>query len=145
LRCDDLFLHIVVSTLLGVSVTITSRLLSFALYTTSASTTVRTSQSKFNVLVTVKADHERRNVNHGLADSDVALADQNTSMVDGLGEVGLEDTGLEAAFQELFGGQSQGVIELLFGLTQNAQAGQAANQSFTFEQTLGMLFVMEQQ
>jgi hypothetical protein len=46
------------------------------------------------VLLRVEADNERRNVDDLLADADVALTDQDTGVVNGLGETELVDLGL---------------------------------------------------
>ena len=78
-------------------------------------------QSEVDVLLAVNADHERRDVHDLLADAakitirqrkmlikttwtnapDVPLADENTGVVDGLGEAELEHLGLEAALKEI--------------------------------------------
>ena len=50
------------------------------------------------MLLGVETDDERRNVDDLLADSDVALSDENTGVVDGLGETELVDLGLEPSF-----------------------------------------------
>lgn len=49
---------------------------------------------------------------------DVALPDQDARMVDGLGEAGLEDLGLEAPLEEVLHRQGQYVIQLVLGLVQ---------------------------
>jgi len=46
------------------------------------------------MLLRVQANDEGGNVDDLLADSDVSLADENTGVVDGLGEPELVDTGL---------------------------------------------------
>merc|ERR1719203_1607296 len=66
-------------------------------------------------------------------------------MVDALGEAGLADTGLQAAVQELLNGETKDVVELVLGLGEQTEAHEAAQQSLTFEQTLGVLLRHGQQ
>lgn len=72
---------------------------------------------------------------------DVPLLDQDTSVVDGLGETELVDAGLEAALQEVLDLKGQDVIELHAGLVENTDADETANQGVTLEKTLGVLLV----
>ena len=72
---------------------------------------------------------------------DVTLLDQDTSVVDRLGETELVDTGLETALQEVLDVQGQDVIELHARLVEDTNTDQTANQGITFEETLGVLLV----
>jgi len=56
---------------------------------------------------------------------DVSLADQNTCMVNGLGQAQLGDQGLETAFHEVLNLQSQHFIKCHFILVQYTQAAKA--------------------
>ncbi len=71
----------------------------------------------------------------------MALADQNTGVVDGLGETKLVDAGLETALQEILGLQGQHVIELHAGLVEHTDTDQTTNEGIAFEETLGVLLV----
>lgn len=71
----------------------------------------------------------------------MTLSDQDTSVVDGLGQTKLVDAGLQTALQEVLNLQSQHVIELHAGLVQHTDADETANQGIAFEQTLGVLLV----
>jgi hypothetical protein len=71
----------------------------------------------------------------------VALADQDTSVVDGLGETELVDAGLEAALQEVLNLKGQDVIELHAGLVKDTDTDETANESVTLEEALGVLLV----
>ena len=62
--------------------TATGSLLS-ALDATRAATTKRRSQGEIDVLLGLDADQERGDVDDLLADADVTLTDQHTSVVDG--------------------------------------------------------------
>ena len=72
---------------------------------------------------------------------DVALADENTSVVDGFGKTELVDAGLETTLQEILNLKGQHVIELHAGLVEHTDTDQTANQGIAFEQTLGVLLV----
>jgi hypothetical protein len=93
------------------------------------------------VLLGVETDNERGNVDDLLADADVALADQNTGVVDRLGKAELVDESLEAALQEILSLEGQDVIELHARLIEDTDADKAANEGIAFEETLGVLLV----
>lgn len=57
------------------------------------------------MLLRVKTDDERGNVDDLLADTDVALTDQDTGVVDGLGKTEFVDLGL-------FGGGELAIVDL---------------------------------
>jgi hypothetical protein len=71
----------------------------------------------------------------------VALADEDTSVVDGLGETELVDASLETALQEVLYLQGQDVIELHAGLVEDTDTDETANEGVTLEETLGVLLV----
>lgn len=116
-----------------------------ALDTARATTTVGRGESEVDVLLGVKTDHEGGNVDNLLADADVALLDKDTGVVDGLGKAKLVDTGLETTLQEVLDTEGQDVIELHAGLIEHTDTDQTANQSVTFEKTLGVLLVEGEQ
>jgi hypothetical protein len=75
----------------------------------------------------------------------VALADEHTGVVDGLGKTELVDTGLETALQEVLNLEGQDVIELHAGLVKDTDTYETANESVTLEETLGVLLVESQE
>lgn len=93
------------------------------------------------MLLGVKTDHERGNVDDLLADTDVTLLDEDTGVVDGLGETKLVDTGLETTLKEILDLEGKDVIELHAGLVEHTDADKTANEGISFEQTLGVLLV----
>lgn len=93
------------------------------------------------MLLGVKADHVGGNVDDLLANTDVTLLDQDTGVVDGLGETELVDTGLETTLQEVLNAEGKNVIELHARLVKHTDTDQATNQGIAFEQTLGVLLV----
>jgi nucleoside-triphosphatase THEP1 len=71
----------------------------------------------------------------------VALANEDTSVVDGLGEAELVDASLETALQEILNLEGKHVIELHAGLVEHTDTDQTANEGVAFEETLGVLLV----
>ena len=72
---------------------------------------------------------------------DVALPDQDTSMVDGLGHAILEDDGLEAALEEVLNSEGKHVIQLVLTLTKETIAVHAAEECLTLKDTAGVLLI----
>lgn len=93
------------------------------------------------MLLGVETDDEGGDVDDLLANTDVALADQDTGVVDGLGETELVDTGLETTLQEIFDLQGQDVIELHAGLVEDTDTDETTDEGVSFEETLGVLLV----
>ena len=75
---------------------------------------------------------------------DVALADHHTGHVDRLGEASLEHLGLEAALEDLLGGQLQHEVKLALLLGQQTVADQAAHEGLTLEDA-GLVLLVEGQ
>lgn len=93
------------------------------------------------MLLGVETDNERRDVDDLLADANVTLADEDTSVVDRLGKTKLVDASLKAALQEIFGLEGKDVIELHAGLVEHTDTNKTANEGIAFEETLGVLLV----
>lgn len=109
--------------------------------TARTATTEGRGQGEVNVLLGVQTDDEGRHVDDLLANTDVTLADQDTGVVDGLGETELVDAGLETTLQEILDLQGQHVIELHAALVKDTDTNETTNQGVAFEQTLGVLLV----
>jgi len=112
-----------------------------ALDTAGTATTEGRGQREVNVLLGVQADHVGGHVDNLLADTDVTLLDEDTGVVDGLGEAKLVHAGLETALKEILDLQGKNVIELHAGLVEDTDAHKTANQGVTLEQTLGILLI----
>ena len=69
------------------------------------------------------------------------LADENTGVVDALGESTLEDLGLQSSLQEIFDFQSQHVIQPHAALVEHTDADKTTDQGVTLEESLGILGV----
>lgn len=72
---------------------------------------------------------------------DVALLDEDTGVVDGLGKAELVDASLETALQEVLNLQGKDVIELHAALVKDTDTDQTANERIALEETLGVLLV----
>ena len=97
------------------------------------------------MLFRVSSNNERRNVDNLLANTDVALADKNSGVVDGLGKVELENLGLQSAFHEDLGGQLQDVIKGVLILSKDTVSLQAADKRRGFEKSLWVLDIQSEQ
>jgi len=98
-----------------------------------------------DVLLGVEPDQKAGHVDNLLADADVTLADEDTGVMDGLGESQLEDLGLETTLQKVLHLQAQDEIELHVFLVQDSDPDQTPEQCVTLEQTAGVLFVQGQE
>lgn len=97
------------------------------------------------MLLRIKTDDERGNIDYLLANTDVSLTNQDTGVVDGLGETELVDTSLQATLQEILNLQCQHVIELHARFVQNTNADETANQGISFEKSLRVFLVEGEQ
>lgn len=131
--------------LLGVAATTLSGLGLLSADTAGAATTKGRGQGEVDVLLGVETDDEGGHVDDLLANTDVALADEDTGVVDGLGETELVDTSLETTLKEILDLQGEHVIELHAGLVEDTDTHETANQGVAFEETLGVLLVEGEQ
>jgi len=113
--------------------------------TTRSPTTKRRGEGKINMFLAVQTNNKAGHVDNLLADSDMTLLDQDTSVVDRFGETEFVDTGLQAAFKEIFHLQREHVIEFHAGFVQHADADETANQRVAFEQSFGVFFIEGQE
>lgn len=97
------------------------------------------------MLLRIQSNNERGNIDNLLANSDVSLLDQDTGVVNGLGETELVDTGLKSSLQEIFDLEGQDVIELHAGFIEDTDSDETSNQSVTFKEALGVLFIEGEQ
>jgi len=112
-----------------------------ALDTTGASTTKGRREGEVDVFLRVESDNERGYVDDLTTDTDVTLADEDTSVVDRLGKAALEDLRLETALQEVLDLQRQHVIEPHAALVEHTDPDKTADERVTLEKTLGVLVV----
>jgi hypothetical protein len=71
----------------------------------------------------------------------VALADEDTGMVNALREATLEDLGLETALQEVLNLEGEHVVETHAALVEHTDAGEPADEGVALEESLRVLVV----
>jgi hypothetical protein len=142
-RCTHLLVILILRII--TSILLLSRLGLLSPNTTRTSTTEGRAEGEVDVLLRVKTDNERGDVDNLLANTDVTLTDQDTGVVDGLGKTELVDTSLQTALQEILNLQGQHVIELHTGLVEDTNTHETANEGVTFEEALRVLLVEGEQ
>merc|ERR1711934_423544 len=113
-----------------------------ALDTARATTAEWRVECELNVGLRLDTHHEGWHVDDLAAHTDVALADEHTSVVDGLGKATLEHEGLEATLHEVLQGERQHVIQTLLVLLEDSVADHAAHEGRTLEDTRWVLLVL---
>jgi hypothetical protein len=71
----------------------------------------------------------------------VSLANEHTSVVDGLGQVELEHEGLESSLQEILVLETKDKIELILAVIQHTKAVKAAEKGSSLKEPLGVLLL----
>jgi hypothetical protein len=92
-------------------------------------------------LLNVSCDFSMMQLDGRIYTPNMALADENTSVVDGLGQTELVDTSLKTALQEILDLEGKHVIELHARFVEHTDADETANEGIAFEETLGILLV----
>lgn len=131
--------------LLIIAITLLSGLGLLSPDTTGTSATEWRGQSEVDVLLGVETDNERGDVDDLLSNTDVALLNEDTGVVDGLGETELVDASLKTTLQEILNLQGQDVIELHAGLIKDTDTDETANEGIAFEETLGVLLIKSEE
>lgn len=72
---------------------------------------------------------------------DVPLADEDTGVVNRLGQTKLEHLSLQTPLQEILDPQSKHIVEPGLGLVQYTDTDQTADKGVTLEQTTGVLLI----
>ncbi len=99
-----------------------------------------------DLVLVLDSNHEGGNVDDATVDGDVSALDQSSGVVDGVGQLGLEDAGLESSLQELLVSHGQDVIKTVFGfLVQKTKLKHLAQQSSAFEESALVLGVQSQE
>mmetsp|Transcript_13476 Transcript_13476/g.22116 ORF Transcript_13476/g.22116 Transcript_13476/m.22116 type:complete len:200 (-) Transcript_13476:28-627(-) len=115
-----------------------------ASHTARSALTVRRFQGQVNVLLGVNSDQERRHIHNLLANTDMSLSDQDTSVVDRLSKSLLENFSLETAFHESLGGEGKDVLKGVLLISQKSISLKTADKGSSLEDTLGVLRVKSQ-
>jgi hypothetical protein len=111
-----------------ITILLLGRLSLLSANTAGTSTTKWRAQGEIDVLLGIETNNEGGNVNDLLANADVSLTDENTGMVDRLGETELVDARLQTTLQEILNLKGQHVIELHAGFIEHPNSDQSANQ-----------------
>ncbi len=89
-----------------------------------------------NLVFVLDGDHEGGDVDDAAIDGDVTALDQGSGVVDRIGQLRLEDAGLESSLQELVVGHGQDVIETVLGfLVQEAELEHLSQQGGALEKS----------
>lgn len=83
------------------------------------------------MLLRAHSDQEAGNVDELLADGDVSLSDEDSGVVDRVGELSLGDEGLESSLHDLGQGKTQDVIELSLVLLQHSESDHSSDKGIT--------------
>merc|ERR1719499_447421 len=102
-------------------------------------------QAEVNVLLGVEPDDEGGDVDHLFPHPDVSLSDEDSGVVDGLGQTQLEDLGLQTTLQKVLNLQTENIIQLHLALVQHSDPHQTSEESITLEQSPGVLLLQGQQ
>ena len=138
--------------LVGVSLLI-SLLLSggFRLAALDASETTRLTSSEgrsgreTDLLLGIDANDERGDSDHLLSNRDVALTDEDTSVVDRLGHTALEDLSLETTLKKVAISQREDKIELVLLLSKDTDALEATEKGSSLEDATGIVGIQSEQ
>lgn len=133
--------------LLFISIATSSSLLGGAASgdTARSTLTIGRVDGQVDVFLGVSSHSEGWHVDQLLADANMALTDQDTGVMDGLGKVELEDLGLQTSLHEDLCGQLQDVIQRVLFVSQDTVSLQSADKRRGLEQTLRILQVKGQQ
>ena len=78
-------------------------------------------------------------------DPDVSLADENSGVMDRLGQSQLEHLGLQSPLHEVLSLESQDVVKLHLVLCQNTSPHQTTEQGISLKQSSGILLIQGEQ
>jgi len=131
--------------LLVCAVTSTGVLCALAEGTSTAAVAEGRGKGVSDVLLGRRANRERGHVDHLLANTNVALNNQNASMVDALGHSLLEDLALKTALQELLGVERENHIQLVLILRHQTPLVHTPEESLTLKDALGILVSQSQE
>ena len=94
------------------------------------------------MLLRVDSNEKRGRVAELLTNSNVSLTDENTSVVDCLGETALEDLSLKTSLEHLLASHGKGVIELSLSVVEETHSDQLTEESLTLELS-GLVILLE--
>ena len=89
-------------------------------------------------LLGIKTDDKGWSVDYLPSNADMPLANQDTSVMNALGQAGLEHLCLQPTLQEVFNLQGQHVIQSHAGLVKHTDTDQTTDECISFKETLGV-------
>lgn len=90
------------------------------------------SRSQLNVLLRADSHEVAGNVDELLADGDVSLSNENTSVMNGVGELSLGNDGLETSLHHLGKGETEHVIELSLIFLEETESNHSSDKGITY-------------
>merc|ERR1711906_64794 len=102
-------------------------------------------ESELNVWLGLDTHHEGWHVDDLAAHTNVTLADQHASVVDGLSEPALEDEGLQTTLHDVLDLKLEHVIQTLLVLIEDSVSDHATHERLTLEDTLRVLLILGQE
>jgi len=98
-------------------------------------------EREVNVLLRVKSDNERWDIDNLFPHADVSLSDEDSGMMDTLGKAMFEDLCLESSFHKVFNAKTKDVIELHSRLLKDTNSYQSSKECITFKESSRILFI----
>jgi len=89
-------------------------------------------RGELDVLLRADAHEVAGDVHELLADRDMTLSDEHSSVMHGVGELPLGDDGLESSLHHLGEGQSEHVIELFLVFLEEAESNHSSDEGITY-------------
>ena len=95
-----------------------------------------------DLVLVVDSDKERGDINDLTVDSNMSTLDQNSGVMNGVGELGSENASLESSFKKLVEGHSEDVIETVLGFSvQQTELEHLPEKGGSFEESTFILRV----
>ncbi len=110
-----------------------------ALFTTGATGAEGRSGSELDDFLRLHTNHERRCIDHLLANANVTLTNEAACVVNRESETRCEHTSLKTAIEELLNRKTEHVVQTLLVLSKKTETSQTTKKCSTLEETLGVL------
>jgi len=85
------------------------------------------------MLFTANSDQVAWDVNELFSNGDVSLSDENSSVMNWVGELSLGNEGLESSLHELGKGKSKDVIEFSFTFLEESESNHSSDKGITYD------------
>lgn len=91
------------------------------------------------MLFRANSNEIRWNVNELLSNSDVSLSDENSSVVNRVGELSLGNECLKSSLHDLGKGKTQDVIELSFVFLEYSESNHSSDKGITYNKIINYI------